>query len=92
MSILIALLIGTGLGAATGVIFRRNGDYMVIDLVVGVAGSLVGMAIYAFTHLQSSFFSVSGIFTSIVCAALFLALYQLVLKIPKQKQKNIEHH
>lgn len=90
MSILIALLIGAGLGVAAGLIFKRNGDYMVLDLVVGITGSLVGMAIYAFTNLQSGFFSVSGIITSIVCAAVFLTIYQLVLKIPKHKK--IEHH
>jgi len=90
MSILIALLIGAGLCTATGLVFKRNGDYMVIDLVVGVAGSLVGMALYAFTNLQSGFFSPAGIFTSAVCAAVFLAIYQLVLKIPKHKK--LEHH
>jgi uncharacterized membrane protein YeaQ/YmgE (transglycosylase-associated protein family) len=90
MSILIALLIGAGLGTVTGLTFKRNGDYMVIDLVVGVAGSLVGMALYAFTNLQSGFFSLSGIFTSAVCAAVFLAIYQLILKIPKHKK--LEDH
>lgn len=90
MSILVALLIGTGLGVVTGLIFKRNGDYMVIDLVVGIAGSLVGMALYAFTNLQGGFFSMSGILTAAVCSAVFLAIYQLVLKIPKHKK--VEHH
>ena len=92
MSILVALLIGAALGAGTGWVFRRNGDYMLMDLVLGTAGSLIGMAMYALTHLQSGFFSVVGILTSVVCAAIFLVIYQLVLKIPKQKQKNVEHH
>lgn len=94
MSLLIALLIGASMGVATGYVFKRNGDYMLIDLTLGIAGSVLGMCINFLAHLDSSIglFSVSGTLASVVGAAIFLVVYQLVLKVPKQKQKNIEHH
>lgn len=85
MSLLIALLIGIGMGTAIGLWFRRNGDYMVIDLAIGIAGSIFGLALYFFTHTDQALYLVSlgGVVASIIGAAIGLALFQVILLIPK---------
>lgn len=92
MSLLIALLIGLGVGAATGFWFKRNADYLLVDFIMGVSGSILGLALAFFTHSDQEFglFSWRTTVIEIVGAAVFVAIYQLSLKIPKKKKKSIE--
>lgn len=93
MNLLVAMIIGLTLGAATGLWFRRNGDYMLIDLLVGLVGAIVGLALVFFTHATEDFglFSGLGILGSAIGAGLCLLLFQTILRIPKKKKGSVEH-
>lgn len=92
MSLLVALIIGLGLGALTGFRFKRNGDYMLIDLVVGLAGSLIGLGLAFITRgtPTSSLFSWRSTLACLLGAAIGLVLYQSILFIPKEKKTSVE--
>ena len=91
MSLLIALIIGAGLGAGTGIWFQRNGDYMLFDLLVGIVGAVLGLALVVLSDSEEAFslFSLKGTVASVLGAALCLILYQIILRIPKKKGDNL---
>lgn len=91
MNILIALLVGAVLGGGTGWWFRRNLDYLVVDVLVGISGALLGLATYFFTHTgELSFWSLGGLLAAVVGAAICLLIFQLILLAPKKKHKKVE--
>jgi len=92
MSLLIALLIGVGMGLATGFWFQRNADYLLIDIVMGIAGSITGLFLLFLVNSAQNFslFSVRGILVDMLGAAVFIGCYQLILAIPKRKHKNVK--
>lgn len=91
MSLLIALLIGAGIGVASGIWFQRNADYLLVDILAGIAGSVLGLFLIFMASGAESFglFSVSGVAADILGAAACISLYQALLAIPKRKHKNI---
>jgi uncharacterized membrane protein YeaQ/YmgE (transglycosylase-associated protein family) len=80
------------MGVATGFWYQRNADYLLFDVLTGVAGSILGLFLDFIAHTGQVFglFSWMGIVADIVGAAVFIGLYQLVLAIPKRKHKNIK--
>lgn len=92
MNILIALLVGAALGAGIGWWFRRSFDYLVVDLLVGIGGAILGLALYFFTHIgEAGFWAFGGIVAAGVGAGACLLIYQLLLLAPKKKHKNVKH-
>ena len=88
MSLLIALLIGVGMGVATGFWFRRNADYLLIDTISGVAGAIIGLAVYFFAWNGNIFslVSVGALLSEVLGAAVLLLFYQLAIALPKKKK------
>jgi uncharacterized membrane protein YeaQ/YmgE (transglycosylase-associated protein family) len=80
------------MGVATGLWFKRNADYLVIDILAGIAGSILGLFLVFMANDAESFglFSWSGVAAGILGAAAFISLYQTLLALPKHKHKNIK--
>lgn len=92
MSLFIAMIIGAGIGTVAGLWFRRDGDYMLFDILLGVAGAILGLAIVFLANPDGTMnlFSLKGVVADIIGAVIFVLLYQLVLQIPKKKKGSIE--
>lgn len=92
MSLFIALLIGMAMGAATGFWFRRNADYILIDVLAGIGGSILGLALYFFAANATieSLVSWRAVVAEVLGAAILLIAYQLVITIPKEKKKILK--
>ena len=93
MTILVALLIGVAFGSGVGLWFKRLGDYLLIDILIGLSGAILGMAIDYFAHSGSSLeiVSIDGVLAAAIGAGIALLLFQLVLKLPKKQHKSVVH-
>jgi uncharacterized membrane protein YeaQ/YmgE (transglycosylase-associated protein family) len=77
VSLLLALLIGAGIGVIAGVVLLEDIDTIVLDIILGVAGSVLGMAIYYFLLAgtgDNGLFSVPAILSSTIGAGILVTI------------------
>ena len=92
MSLLVALVIGVAAGVGGGLLFLRNLDYLLMNILAGVIGAILGLALYVFATAggTNTLMSVSGTLCTLLGAVGVELLYIFVQAIPKKKKKNVE--
>lgn len=81
MSILIALVIGAAVGYAIGKLLPPGANFIFINTLVGIAGSILGMAMYYLFLVgaaQASLVSLGGILSMIVGALIAVGVFVLI--------------
>lgn len=92
MSILLALLVGLAVGAAGSFLLFDGIDSIVINLCLGVAGGLTGLAVYVFLlgGLDgNAFVDGRSLLSSALFALLFVAVLNLIRKIMPRRAASI---
>jgi uncharacterized membrane protein YeaQ/YmgE (transglycosylase-associated protein family) len=98
MSLLIAMLIGGLVGAMMGFLLRPDPDYIFINVLLGIAGGILGLVIYFFVLLQASTTSLVSIPASLSSAltALFFVIvfngFQKAMPKPGGRQNPPVHN
>jgi uncharacterized membrane protein YeaQ/YmgE (transglycosylase-associated protein family) len=83
MSLLIAMLIGGLVGASIGFVLRPDPDYIFINVLLGIAGGILGLVIYFFGIVHAStesLISIPASLTSALTALFFVMLFSLFHK------------
>ena len=91
MSLLVAIVIGVLIGAAFAWFTDKSVDLLFINSLFGVAGSIIGLAVY-FVGFQdansSSLLSLPGLLMEIIGALIFVQTFSLLHKV---KPKKVAH-
>jgi uncharacterized membrane protein YeaQ/YmgE (transglycosylase-associated protein family) len=97
MSLLLAIFIGGSIGVGVGFMLRhRNMDQLLINVILGVAGSILAVALFSLASLNDSsgdlgLISFRGILCAIVGALILLVPFQLIQSATSKRAANIEH-
>lgn len=90
MVLLLALIIGVGAGLIGARLFPRNLDYLLFNVLAGVIGAIIGLAVYvlALRGGDTTVITVSGTLSTILGAVLIELLFVFAQSIPKKKKKS----
>lgn len=78
MNIIIWIIFGAAAGAVAGWLMKDKRN-LISDIIVGIIGSFIaGWAGTGFANFQTTQISISGFFTSILGAVVFIALLNLI--------------
>lgn len=98
MSILLALIIGVIVGGVVGLWLLDNIDFLLLNIVLGVAGSVLGIVVYYFileqTH-TNALFSLPGTLCAVIGALLFVLGFDGLHRVfPKRAahQENVHEN
>jgi uncharacterized membrane protein YeaQ/YmgE (transglycosylase-associated protein family) len=92
MSILLALIIGGGIGTAAAFILKENFNLLAVDIIFGIAGSVFGLLVYVASIGGVSGFGLFdplGALCMLIGALLFVLLFNGIHSLfPKQITKE----
>jgi len=92
MSLLIALVIGVAVGASAGFLLREDADLLFMNILVGVVGSITGLAFNFFVlsaYATDALFSWPAILCSIIGASCSVLLFDVLhTLVPKRAAHN----
>lgn len=93
MSLLAALLIGILIGGVGGFLLRENFDLLAFNILMGIAGSILGGAVYFFTDSAGGYlsFSWADVLFSVVGALIFVMLINFAHRTTPEKIAHEEH-
>lgn len=92
MSVLLAIIIGIVVGGVIGYILVNSFDHLLLNSIFGMAGSIFGLVLAwasgAFDD-ASALFSIRATLASIICAAIFVLVFNGIQKMLPKAIKNI---
>ena len=90
MSILIAMIIGLVTGVVAGALMKENYDLLFMNSVLGIAGGLLGLGVYAITASgdESVLFSWTAVTFEVLGALITVGILNLLHRAAPDK-KNI---
>ncbi len=95
MGILLSLLIGLAVGGAAGFFLSERGfDHLLVNAVIGIAGSLLGLTGYFFLTAgtaSTALFSLPAALCSILGALIFVLLLNGLHKIVPKRTAHQDH-
>lgn len=80
MGLLLAIIVGLAVGAVGGSLLQENFDLLFLDFLMGIAGAIVGDAVFFFAASGSQFllFSWGGLLAQLVGALIFVLIFNLL--------------
>jgi uncharacterized membrane protein YeaQ/YmgE (transglycosylase-associated protein family) len=87
MSLLLALIVGVAIGTIGGFLLQENFDLLLLNCLMGVAGAILGGAVYFFSDSAAGYllFSWSGALASVVGALLFVLIFSALHRAAPEK-------
>jgi uncharacterized membrane protein YeaQ/YmgE (transglycosylase-associated protein family) len=89
MSLLIALVLGLGIGAAGQFVMRKEPDALLMSVLSGVVGSLLGLTGYAvldFNQATAALFSLPALLFCAVGALIAVLIFSGLYKLTEGKE------
>jgi uncharacterized membrane protein YeaQ/YmgE (transglycosylase-associated protein family) len=87
MALLLAIIIGVAVGAIGGFLLQENYDLLVLNVLMGLAGAIIGDAVYYFSsdNVEYLLFSWGGAVSQFAGALLFVLLFSMLHKATPNK-------
>ena len=91
MSLLFALIIGASIGGVVGYLLIDNADFLILNIVIGIVGSILGLIsnVFLFNGSVDTWFSWMSILCSIIGALVLLLGFDTLHRIVPQHAANI---
>ena len=94
MGLFVTLLVGIVVGGGFGFLLMDNIDFLLLNVILGVAGSILGLGIYYFllagTH-ETSFVSLPSILCSVITAMVLLLIFNGIHKLMPKRTVHADH-
>jgi uncharacterized membrane protein YeaQ/YmgE (transglycosylase-associated protein family) len=94
MSLLIALVVGIAVGGGVGFLLIDNIDYLLMSTLMGVVGSIVGLAFYYFLLASAettALFNLPSLLCSVIGALIFVLLFNGLHRIMPKRAAHESH-
>lgn len=93
MSLLVAIIIGIVVGALGSLMLQRNFDVILLEVLLGVAGAVLGGAVYFFAVTGATYllFSWGSTAFSLLGAMVFVLIFSLLHRASPTKLEHVEH-